>query len=50
MRKNSVKMGQLTLILILFGSLVVLFGFGSLIGHLFGLDKFLDDLEKKDKK
>jgi hypothetical protein len=43
-------MGQLTLILILFASLIVIFGFGSLMGHLFGLDKYLDDLENKDKK
>jgi hypothetical protein len=30
--------------LILFGGLAVLFGTGELIGHLTGLDKFIDKL------
>jgi len=43
-------MEQSVLILLLFGSLVVIFGLGSLIGHLFGLDKYLDGLDEKRHK
>jgi hypothetical protein len=40
-------MNELTLILVFFALLAVLFGLGTTVGRIFGLDKYLDQVENK---
>jgi|GEM_PF-1374344 len=43
-------MTSLLLILKLFGGLIILFIFGRIVGHLFKLDKYYEDMEKHKNK